>query len=244
MAVLTQAAQADQQAGEAGGMAVRHAMLVITRAVFDMVEIPGQQPLVVPKDTGDEAARRWWDERVRAAAADVFERTSDTWERELASWQADTDVAVGKERLHDGGPRVDVARIRFPDGTETVVDPQNAHDYVTEEFRSRKPQPTVAAQFAEWREAVQVVELHTWVGWLFNGAEHMPVDLGLPVSQFGYPIREVLGCLDRLSLDGWQIVHVSEDRSASLDGRGGYPDAEMAAEPGISTARYLLSRPD
>ena len=26
-------------------MAVRHAMLVITRAVFDMVEIPGQEPL-------------------------------------------------------------------------------------------------------------------------------------------------------------------------------------------------------
>jgi hypothetical protein len=54
----------------------------------------------------------------------------------------------------------------------------------------------------------------------------------------------VLGCLDRLSLHGWQIVHVSEDRSGSLDGRGTYPDAEMAAEPGISTARYLLSRPD
>ena len=123
-----QAAQAEHQAGEAGGMPVRHAMLVITRAVFDMVEIPGQEPLVVAKDTGDEAARRWWDDRVRAAAADVFERSSDTWERELASWQAGTEVAVGKERLHDGGPRVDVARIRFPDGTETLVDPQNAAD--------------------------------------------------------------------------------------------------------------------
>jgi hypothetical protein len=139
MAAATQAAQAEHQAGRRGGMPVWHAMLVITRAVFDMVEIPGQEPLVVAKDTGDEAARR---------------------------------------------------------------------------------------------------------GWLFNGAEHSPVDLGLPVSQFGYPIREVLGCLDRLSLDGWQIVQVSEDRSGSLDGRGAYPDGEMAAEPGISTARYLLSRPD
>ena len=67
----------NQQAGRRGGMAVRHAMLVITRAVFDMVEIPGQEPLVVAKDTGDEAARRWWDERVRAVAAGVFERNSD-----------------------------------------------------------------------------------------------------------------------------------------------------------------------
>jgi hypothetical protein len=39
-------------------------------------------------------------------------------------------------------------------------------------------------------------------------------------------------------------VHVSEDRSGSLDGRAAHPDAEMAVEPGISTARYLLSRPD
>lgn len=225
-------------------MPVRHAMLVITRAVFDVVEIPGQQPLVVAKDAGDDAARRWWDDRVRAVAADVFDRTSDTWERELADWQARTDVAVGKERLHDGGPRVDVARIRFPDGTETVVDPQNAHDYVTEEFRARRPQPTVAAQFAEWRETVQVAELRTWVGWLFEGAEDVPVDIGLPVSQFGYPIREVLACLDRLSRDGWQIVHVSEDRTGYLEARAGYPDAEMAAEPGIGTARYLLSRPE
>src|SRR5882757_5558048 len=151
MAAATPAAQAEHQAGRRGGMPVRHAMLVITRAVFDMVEIPGQEPLVVAKDTGDEAARRWWDDRVRAVAADVFERNSDAWERDLANWQAGTDVAVGKERLHEGGPRVDVARIRFPDGTETVVDPQNAHDYVTEEFRARKPQPTVADQFAEWR---------------------------------------------------------------------------------------------
>ena len=212
-------------------MPVRHAMLVITRAVFDMVEIPGQEPLVVAKDTGDEAARRWWDDRVRAVAADVFERNSDAWERDLANWQAGTDVAVGKERLHEGGPRVDVARIRFPDGTETVVDPQNAHDYVTEEFRARKPQPTVAAQFAEWRETVQVVELHTWVGWLFNGAEHMPVDLGLPVSQFGYPIREVLaastGC-------PW-----TAGRSCMSPRTG--PGAWMAAAP-IRTPRWPPNR--
>lgn len=51
---------------------MRHAMLVITRAVFDMVEIPGQEPLVVTRDSGDEAARRWWDERVRAVAVDVW----------------------------------------------------------------------------------------------------------------------------------------------------------------------------
>jgi len=220
----------------------RHAMLVIARAVFDAVKIPGQEPLVVAKDTGDEAARQWWDERVRAAAADVFERGSATWEQKLADWQAGTDVTVGKERLHDGGPRVEVARVRFPDGTESVVDPEAVRDFIATEFRARFPQPTVAAQFADWRETVRVAELRTWIGWLFDGAEHVPVDLGLPASQFGYPIKEVLGCLDRLSAEGWQIVHVSEDRATHPDSRAPHLDGEVPGEAGVHTVRYLLSR--
>jgi hypothetical protein len=186
--------------------------------------------------------RQWWDERVRAAAADVFERSSATWEQKLAEWQAATEVAVGKERLHDGGPRVDVARIRFLDGAESVVAPEAAHDFITAEFRARFPQPTVVAQFAEWRETVWIAELRTWVGWLFSGADQVPVGLGLPVAPFGYPIREVLGCLDRLSADGWQIVHVSEDRTGHPGSRGGHLDGDAAGETGISTVRYLLSR--
>jgi hypothetical protein len=218
-------------------VALRHAMLVITRAVFDVVQIPGQRPLVVARDAGDEAARQWWDEHVRAAAAGVFGRTSASWDQQLAEWQAATRVQVGKERLHDGGPRVEVARISFPDGTDGLVDPAAAHDYITEEFRARFPQPTVAAQFADWREAVQIAELHTWTGWLFQGAERVPVDIGLPAAEFGYPIREVLGCLDRLAVDGWQIVYVSEDRAGHH-----LPDGELSSENGVSTVRYLLSR--
>jgi hypothetical protein len=225
-------------------MAVRHAMFVITRAVYDMVQIPGQDPLVVTKDAGDDAARQWFDEHVRVAAAQVFEHTSDSWERGLAEWQAAAVVEVGKERLHDGGPRVEVAHIRFPDGTQSVVDPAAVHDFIAEEFRARNPHPTVAAQFADWRDTVQVAELHTWVGWLFNGAEHRPVDMGLPVSQFGYPIREVLGCLDRLAADGYQVVHVSEDRAAHPEGRAAYPDGDGVTESAVTTVRYLLSHPD
>ena len=150
---------------------------------------------------------------------------------------AATRVEVGKERLHEGGPRVDVARIAFPDGTDAVADPDTAHDFITEEFRARFPAPTVAAQFADWRETVTVGDLHTWVAWLFRGADQMPVDIGLPRSQFGYPVREVLGCLDRLALDGWQIVSVSEDRSVHLDGRPGHPDGDPAADPGVGVVR-------
>jgi hypothetical protein len=214
----------------------RHAMLVITRAVFDVVRIPGQQPLVVAKDAGDEAARRWWDEHVRLAVAGV--RNSTSWDQQLADWQAATKVQVGHERLHDGGPRVEVARITFPDGTDGIVDPEAAHDYITEEFQARFPPPTAPAQFADWRETVQIGELHTWAACLYQGGEQIPLDIGLPTAEFGYPIREVLGCLDRLAEDGWQIVHVSEDRV----GRHA-ADGEVAGENGVGTVRYLLGRP-
>lgn len=217
-------------------MLARHAMLVITRAVFDVVQIPGQQPLVVAKDAGDEAARQWWDEHVRLAVAGV--RSAASWDQQLADWQAATKVQVGKERLHDGGPRVEVARITFPDGTDGLVDPAVAHDYITEEFQARFPPPTAPAQFADWRETVQIGELHTWAACLYHGGEQLPLDIGLPVPEFGYPIREVLGCLDRLAEDGWQIVHVSEDRAGHHAA-----DGELAGENGVGTVRYLLGRP-
>ena len=216
-------------------MAVRHAMLVIARAVYDVVEIPGQEPLVVPKGAGDEATRQWCDENVKVVAAKIFRENNASWQRKLAEWNARTVIDFGKERLHEGGPRVDVARIRFPDGSESAVPPEAAKDYVAEAFREENPPPTVAAQFADWRETVQVAELRTWSGWLFDGAENRPLKMGLPTSQFGYPIREVLNCLDRLGVDGWRVVHVSEDR--------GHHDTEndaAASESGVTTVRYLL----
>jgi hypothetical protein len=216
-------------------MAVRHAMLVIARAVYDVVEIPGQEPLVVPKGAGDEATRQWWDENVKVVAAKIFRENNASWQRKLAEWNARTVIDFGKERLHEGGPRVDVARIRFPDGSESAVPPEAAKDYVAEAFREENPPPTVAAQFADWRETVQVAELRTWAGWLFDGAENRPLKMGLPASQFGYPIREVLSCLDRLGVDGWRVVHVSEDR--------GHHDTDndaAASDSGVTTVRYLL----
>jgi hypothetical protein len=219
-------------------MAVRHAMLVIARAVYDVVEIPGQEPLVLPKGAGDEATRQWWDENVKVVAAKIFRENNASWQRKLAEWNARTVIDFGKERLHEGGPRVDVARIRFPDGSESAVPPEAAKDYVAEAFREENPPPTVAAQFADWRETVQVTELRTWAGWLFDGAENRPLKMGLPASQFGYPIREVLSCLDRLGVDGWRVVHVSEDR--------GHHDTDndaAASDSGVTTVRYLLVQP-
>jgi hypothetical protein len=217
-------------------MTVQHAMLVIARAVFDMVEIPGQDRIMAPEGAGDEAARQWWDDNGRAVAAQIFKQNNASWQRKLADWDARTDIDFGKERLHDGGPRVDVARIRFPDGTESVAPPEAAQEYVAETFRSEHPPPTVAAQFADWRDTVQVTAVQTWVGRLFNGTENVPVDIGLPTSQFGYPIREVLNCLDRLTMDGWRVEHVSEDRGTY------HPESDATSESVVTTARYLLAR--
>jgi hypothetical protein len=217
-------------------MAVQHAMLVIARAVYDMVEIPGRDPLVAPHGAGDEAARQWWHDNGQAVASQIYRQNNAAWQRKLADWSAGTDIEFGTERLHDGGPRIDVARIRFPDGSERVAPPETAKEYVEEEFRAENPPPTVAAQFADWRDTVHIAELRTWIARLFNGTENVPLDMGLPRTQFGYPIMEVLSCLDRLAADGWHVVHVSEDRGLP------YQEGDPASEPGVSVVRYLLSR--
>ena len=202
--------------GGRGSMPVRHAMLVITRAVFDMVEIPGQEPLVVAKDTGDEAARRWWDERVRAVAADVFERNSETWERRTGGLAGGHGCRGGQgapaRRRSPGGRGPDPVSRRHRDGGGPAERARLRHGGVPGPQTRSRPSPPSSRNGGRPSRSPSCTPGSAGCS---TAADHMPVDIGLPVSQFGYPIREVLGCLDRLSADGWQIVHVSEDRAGT-----------------------------
>lgn len=215
-------------------MTERHAMLVIARVAHDMVEIPGCEPFAVAKGTGQQAAMDWWARHGQAAAAASLERDHADWALRLTAWDAGTDMQFGKERLDPAGPRVDVARFRFPNGAESVVPLTAAEDYVAQVFRAANPPPTAEAQFAAWWRTIKITELHAWTGELFKGGESLPVDLEIHESRPGYPIGEVLSCLDKLSAEGWRIVHVSEDRSLRVA-----PDGSN--ESCLATVRYLLS---
>jgi hypothetical protein len=216
-------------------MVVRHAMLVIARAAYDLVEIPGREPLSVPPGTGEEAARTWWSEHEEPAAAGKFDQDKESWQEKLTDWEKRTQVEFGKDRLYDGGPRVDVARIKFPDNSKSVVPLDTAEEYMVETFRSRHALSGVASQFALWRQTVQLTEMRSWIGRLYKGNESLPMELGLPAVQLDYPIGAVLSCLDRLSVDGWQIAHVSEDRDS-------YFGSDASGGSGVTTVRYLLTQ--
>jgi hypothetical protein len=213
-------------------MVERHAMLVIARAAYDLVEIPGQEPLSVPMGTGEVAARTWWSEHEEPAAAQQFDEENESWQQKLADWEKRTKVEFGKDRLYDGGPRIDIARIKFPDNSKSVVPLDTAEEYMVETFRSRHALSSVESQFALWRQTVQLTEIRNWIGRLYKGNESLPMELGLPAAQLDYPIGAVLSCLDRLSADGWQIVHVSEDRDS-------YAGTDAS---GVTTVRYLLTQ--
>lgn len=216
-------------------MVVRHAMLVIARAAYDLVEIPGQEPRSVQMGTGEEAARTWWSENEEAAATQQFDEDHESWQKKLTEWETRTKVEFGKDRLYDGGPRVDVARIKFPDNSKSVVPLDTAEEYMVETFRSRHALSSLESQFALWRQTVQLTEMRNWIGRLYQGNESLPMELGLPAARLDYPIGAVLSCLDRLSADGWQIVHVSEDRSS-------YLGTDASSGSAVSTVRYLLTR--
>jgi hypothetical protein len=219
-------------------MAVQHAMLVITRATADVVRIPGQGDLVVDRGTGDQAARQWWIANLPAAAGQAEREEQDTaaWQQQLAGWEASTEVDFGKERLHDSGPRVEVARMRFPDGTQSVVPLDAAQDHMTQEFLARNPAPGTGAHYATWRQDVEVTALPTWTAQLHHAGSTAPAGPRSPAPNDGYPIDEVLTCLDNLAADGWHVIHAFEDRGP----RQG-PDI-TPAEPAVTTVRYLLTR--
>jgi hypothetical protein len=216
-------------------MVERHAMLVIARAAYDVVVIPGREPLTVPPGAGEEAARTWWSENEEPAAAQIVDQDTESWQKKLADWEARTKVEFGKDRLYEGGPRVDVARIKFPDNSKSVVPLDTAEEYMVETFRSRHALASVESQFALWRQTVQLTEIRNWIGQLYKGNESLPMEMGVPASRLDYPIGEVLSCLDRLSVDGWQVVHVSEDR-------GSYFGTDAASGSAVATVRYLLTQ--
>jgi hypothetical protein len=217
-------------------MAVRHAMLVIARAVSDIVEIPGTEPLVVPAGSGESAARDWWVKHEEAAAAARLEEYNASVEERFVEWDAGTEIEFAKGRIRVGAPRVDLAQITFPDGTEDLAPLDSAADFVAQVFRARNPQPTMEAQYSAWRHAVRVAELWTWTARLHDGTKNSRVDIGQPALRSGYPIDEVLRSLDSLSADGWEVTHVSEDR-------GQYAGSGGSSETAVITARYLLTRP-
>jgi hypothetical protein len=176
-------------------MVVRHAMLVIARAAYDLVEIPGQEPLSVPMGTGEAAARTWWSENEEPAATQQFDQDNESWQKKLTEWEKRTKVEFGKDRLYDGGPRIDIARIKFPDNSKSVVPLDTAEEYMVETFRSRHALSSVESHFSLWRQTVQLTEIRNWIGRLYKGNESLPIELGLPAAQLDYPIGAVLSYL-------------------------------------------------
>ena len=239
--------------GRGGGMPVRHAMLVITRAVFDVVEIPGQQPLVVARDTGDEAARRWWDEQVRAGRGRVRAHQRRPGN---ASWR------TGRRRTGRGGQGT-AARRRPPGGRGPDPLSRRHRDRGGPAERARLrhggvPGPHAAA---DCRRPVRGVARDR----PDRGAAHLgrlAVQRAPSRCRWTSACRapssatrsgRCSACLDRLAADGWQIVHVSEDRTGYLDGRAALPGRRdggrtghrhgpLPAQPtGVSRALYTFA---
>lgn len=210
-------------------------MLIFTRALYDVLEIPGHETLIVSPGTDrHQAAREWWNQHEGTVAAQEYESEYADWRGRLEDWKARTRVEFGRDRLYAGSPRVEVAKIKLPDGEERTVRRTDADSCVGDAFSSRHEKPkTVDDRYLSWWYTVKVRGEFRWVGHLFEGGDGRPV-LSDPVEgKFGYPVQEVLSTLDALSAAGWKIVHVSEERALIFD---------RSPVSSVGVVRYLLSR--
>lgn len=107
----------------------------------------------------------------------------------------------------------------------------------------RLPAGTGEARFRVYNEAqtggpstfARLTFRRTWQGELFLPSGREALDIEPLDWPYGYPIEEVTATLNRLAHDGWQILHVSEDR-------GLYRGDDTQSDAAVTKARYLLVR--
>jgi hypothetical protein len=186
----------------------------------------------------------------RAEASDEYERSVvrpllDEFKSRLqAARRARAELersAVIREEVEVVGERIGLRHVRyFADevdiGDETFeVDPGTAKELITEVAEERHPDPEKpdVESFDAWfkREAKTI---RTWRAELLTGEGVEPIDLPVDV-RWGYPVQGVMQILDELAREGWNLVHVSEDR-------GIYQGADAPEEAFLTRVRYLLQK--
>jgi hypothetical protein len=191
-------------------MVTQHAMLVLATTASALVHIPEAEPLVVAAGAGEQAARDWWAEHLAAESSQQLLHEHANWQQGLANWDTSTGLEFRRDRLQPGGPRVDVVRLEFPDGTQSVVPLDVAEAHLSGAFSARFPPPSMESHYGRWRSGVRVTERRTWTATLYLAGEARELPLDQPGGG-GVPDAQIPGCLDRLAADGWQVAHVSQD---------------------------------
>ena len=219
-------------------MKTQYAMLVLARKVNDVVTIADREPLIVNKDQGLTALRKWWDENEGAGAADEYHRNCASWDSGLESWKEQTRVEHRRGKLYPSGPRVNIARLTFPDGSQESVASNAADTLISQTYETKHPRPApIDALYREWhnRSFGGISKERIWVGFFLDGESEVSVLEKGRKWTYGFPITEALGILNKLSSRGWDVMHVSEDR-------GLYTGEDAVNESSITTARFLLRR--
>jgi hypothetical protein len=208
-------------------------MLVIATTASDLVQIPGAEPLVVPAGAGEQAARDWWASHLAAQSSQQLQQEHAQWQQGLANWDSSTGLEFRRDRLQPGGPRVDVVRLEFPDGTQSVVPLEVAEAHLSGAFSARYPPPSMDSHYSKWRSGVQLTERRGWTATLYLDGETRKLALGQSAEDGDNPAAQVPGCLDKLAAEGWRVLHVSQDTQVG-------PPPTFASR--LTAIRFLLVR--
>ncbi|MHB1519609.1 MAG: hypothetical protein ACYCYQ_15250 [Acidimicrobiales bacterium] len=217
------------------GQAV-YATLVLGRVRFDAVEVTIDGEI---KHLEEPEAKSYFKEQI----ADPAIREHETAEGNVARQRDEfvTSAVVSKSvevvkpvgRFRKETVLVDVVEFK---GRRFERPPGSGRHFVQAEAEKRFPNlpPPDRPDFLAWWINSKE-EVRTWQALLFTAEDELPVEFTVSAWTWGYPTKGVLKLLDQLSSDGWNLVHVSEDR-------GLYTGADALNESYPTRARYLLEK--
>jgi hypothetical protein len=133
-------------------------------------------------------------------------------------------------------------RVAHPDGTNVTIvydasiPVTKAHDseYARRAWSQKNPTWNLDAVNA-WTSQATVTEERSWETRWYDASGGRSVDANLTNWRDGFPAEGIIALLDSYATEGWEVLHVSEDK-------GVYRGADALDEAYPARVRYLLRR--
>lgn len=222
---------------------MKHATLVIGRVKYPVVTVTDNDE---SRELAAEEAKEYFS-RVILASRNTYDKERRAVHAQRAAFKAACDVRTYQQALdeYNSQPRkFGITRGAPPGRNDEItiegrihkVPAGTAEKFITEEMNRRHPEPEPPAEewatFDYWFNQ-KSTEKRTWKAEFITGLHSEALKFDALTWSWGYPVAAAMNELDRLTQDGWKLVHVSEDH-------GLYAGADVSDEAFLTRVRYLL----
>lgn len=207
-----------------------YATLVVART-----RVEGRQ--VGDTFVAEDGLNDYYQQHVRAHHSAEHDRLSRRFQESREEFQQSLRIEQGdrqRRRMGIGFAAVAPDGARYPAPTEAAAVGYALADW---DKVHRPPKGLTAHDLNDWKAGLSHQSQRSWTAELVDGDGRCePHDLGAAEwSWWGAPVAATNRLLNRLSGEGWSLVHISEDR-------GLYQGVDATDESSPTRIRYLMRR--